>query len=628
MRGAVRAEQIRTLFRQSGGVFAASPINALIVTLVLWQTAPRGPALLWVGAMAAITAGRLWLRWRYLRRPPPPEEAQRWGTYFVIGTTLTGAAWGLGCSALFDPQRPASQLLVTFVLGGMIAGASGTLASYVPAFVGFATPALAALAARIALVGDAPHAAIVALMVVYGIVMTMVAKNTQRALVEALRLRFDNEELLVQLRGARASLEEANRTLEDRVKERSEAFERQSEALRDAQRMESVGLLAGGIAHDFNNLLTVVLANVSLLRGARLDENDRQSIDEIAGAANRGADLVRQLLAFSRRQILKPRVLDLARVVADMKAFLSRLIGSQVDLTVNVADGPGRHALPVKADPSQLQQVIINLATNARDAMPNGGRLTIDVDRFENDGAAGPPSLPPGSYARLCVRDTGVGMDEATRRQAFDPFFTTKETGRGTGLGLATVYGIVEQSGGCIVLESRPGQGSAFTVYLPVCTEPLSDGGGLELPPVAAAPVGPGRATVLLAEDNPMVRSVVARMLREAGYRVLEGTDGENALEVAAGEPGVIDLLVTDLAMGRMGGIELAKRLGELRPKVRVLFISGFSWDSSLPALSPERGVDFLQKPFTPDALIGCTARLLAAEAHGDVAALPTPKAP
>ena len=626
MRGAVRAEQIRTLYRQGVGVFAASPINALIIVLVLWQTAPRAPALLWVGAMAAITGGRLLLRRRYLLRAPPAEEAERWGTFFVVGATLTGAAWGVGCSALFDPQRPASQLLVTFVLGGMIAGASGTLASYVPAFVGFATPALAALGARIALVGDPPHMAIVALMVVYGAVMTMVAKNTQRALVEALRLRFDNEELLVQLRAARVSLEEANRTLEDRVKERTEAFERQSEALRDAQRMESVGLLAGGIAHDFNNLLTVVLANISLLRGARLEEDDRQSIDEIASAANRGADLVKQLLAFSRRQILKPRVLDLGRVVADMRAFLARLIGSQVDLTMNVA-APGGAPLPVKADPSQLQQVIINLATNARDAMPEGGRLTIEVGPFEKRGEAGLPALPEGRYARLCVRDTGVGMDEATRRLAFDPFFTTKEAGRGTGLGLATVYGIVEQSGGFIFLESQPGQGSTFTVYLPASTDPIEGSGGLEAPP-APVSAAHAHATVLLAEDNPMVRSVVARMLREAGHRVLEGSDGESALEAAAREAGVIDLLVTDLAMGRMGGIELAKRLGQLRPRVRVLFISGFSWDSSLPALSPERGVDFLQKPFTPDALIACAARLLSAEAQGDVAALPTPQAP
>jgi len=626
MRGAVRAEQIRTLYRQSVWVFAANPVNALIVALVLWRTAPLGRSVLWVGTMVLLAAGRLAVRRSYLARSPSPAETDRWAKLFVAGTTLTGAAWGTGCALLFDPQRPAAQLLVTFVLGGMIAGASGTLASYVPAFIGFATPALVVLGGRIALVGDATHLAIVALMMVYGAVMSMVATNTQRALVEALRLRFDNEELLVQLRAARASLEESNRTLEDRVTERTAAFERQSEALRDAQRMESVGLLAGGIAHDFNNLLTVVLANVSLMRSARLDDNDRQSIEEVAGAANRGAELVRQLLAFSRRQILKPRVLDLAKVLRDMEAFLSRLIGSQVELKVTVAVGAGEQVLPVKADPSQLQQVIVNLATNARDAMPAGGRLTIEIDRFFKNGE-GHPGLPAGVYARLCVRDTGVGMDEATRRLAFDPFFTTKEAGRGTGLGLATVYGIVEQSGGFIFVDSQPGKGSAFTVYLPVSPDPIAGSGGLEAPPGPTPTLPTGRATVLLAEDNPMVRNVVGRMLREAGYRVLEGVDGESALQVAQNEGGVIDLLVTDLAMGRMGGIELAKRLGEQRKNVRVLFISGFSWDSSLPALNPERGVDFLQKPFTPESLIASTSRLLAAEARGDVATLPTPQA-
>ncbi|HEY4185749.1 MAG TPA: ATP-binding protein [Polyangia bacterium] len=622
MRGAVRAEQIRTLYRQSVWVFAANPVNALIVALVLRRPETDAVSAIWVGAMMAIALARLLVRRTYLRREPPLEEVERWARRFVAGTTLTGLCWGVGCALLFDPQKPASQLVVTFVLGGMIAGASGTLASYVPAFVGFATPALAMLAGRIAFVGDSTHAAIVGLMVVYGVVMTMVATNTQRALVEALRLRFYNEELSAQLRAARGSLEEANRTLEDRVTERTAAFERQSETLRDAQRMESVGLLAGGIAHDFNNLLTVVLANVSLLQGARLNENDRLSVEEIRSSANRGASLVSQLLAFSRRQILKPRVLDLARVVAEMDQFLGRLIGSQVELVVAIEPG----VLPVKADPSQLQQVIVNLATNARDAMPDGGRLTIETTRLEKAEGSG-PKLPPGTYAGLVVRDTGVGMDEQTRRLAFDPFFTTKELGRGTGLGLATVYGIVEQSGGFIFLESQPGRGSVFSVYFPVSTDPVAGLGGLE-PPTAPPPAMAAGTTVLLAEDNPMVRAVASRMLREGGYRVIEGTDGENALQVAQAHDGVIDLLVTDLVMVRMGGIELAKRLTALRPNIRVLFISGFSWDGTMPTLNPERGVDFLQKPFTPDALIASAARLLAAPRPDDASALFAAKPP
>jgi signal transduction histidine kinase/CheY-like chemotaxis protein len=625
MRGAVRAEQIRTLYRQSVWVFAANPANALIVASVLWRPGTRATSVTWVAAMVAVTLGRLWARRSYLRRPPPVEEAGRWALRFAAGTFATGTTWGVGCALLFDPQRPGAQLVVTFVLGGMIAGASGTLASYLPAFVAFAAPALAALVARIAIEGDPSHVAIIVLMLIYGVVMTMVASNTQRALVEALRLRFDNEDLLVQLRTARSSLEEINRTLEDRVTERTAAFERQSETLRDARRMESIGLLAGGVAHDFNNLLTVVLANVSLLQRGQLDESDRTSVEEIRTSANRGALLVSQLLAFSRRQILKPQVLDLARIIADMEQFLGRLIGSQVELTIAIDPGP----LPVEADPSQLQQVIINLCTNARDAMPDGGRLTIEAKRFEQPAESAAPSPPVGSYVVLLVRDTGIGMDDETRRLAFDPFFTTKEVGRGTGLGLATVYGIVEQSGGFIAVDSQPGRGSVFSVYLPASTNPIAATGVPELPPhpVPVSSQQP-QVTVLLAEDNPMVRGVAARMLREAGYRVLEGVDGESALQVARGHDGPIDLLVTDLVMVRMGGIELAKRLAEQRPRLKILFISGFSWDSALPAINPDQGVDFLQKPFTPDALIASAGRLLATSVRGEGTPPVVPRTP
>ncbi len=625
MRGAVRAEQIRTLYRQSVWVFAANPANALIVASVLWRPGTRVTSVIWVAAMVAVTVGRLWARRSYLRRQPPVEQTARWALRFVAGTLATGTTWGVGCALLFDSQRPGAQLLVTFVLGGMIAGASGTLASYVPAFIGFAAPALTALAVRIAMEGDSSHVAIIVLMLIYGVVMTMVASNTQRALVEALRLRFDNEDLLVQLRTARGSLEEINRTLEDRVRERTAAFERQSETLRDAQRMESIGLLAGGVAHDFNNLLTVVLANVSLLQRGQLEESDRISVEEIRTSANRGAVLVSQLLAFSRRQILKPQVLDLARIIADMEQFLGRLIGSQVELTIAIDPGP----LPVEADPSQLQQVIINLCTNARDAMPDGGRLTIEAKRFEQGAEAPAPAPPVGSYVVLLVRDTGIGMDDETRRLAFDPFFTTKEVGRGTGLGLATVYGIVEQSGGFIAVDSQPGRGSIFSVYLPASTEPIAATGVRELLPHPLPVSSPQpEVTVLLAEDNPMVRGVAARMLREAGYRVLEGVDGESALQVARSHDGPIDLLVTDLVMVRMGGIELAKRLAEQRPRLKILFISGFSWDNALPAINPDQGVDFLQKPFTPDALIASAGRLLSSSVRGEGTPPAVPKTP
>jgi signal transduction histidine kinase/CheY-like chemotaxis protein len=620
--GEVRAEQIRTLYRQSVWVFVANPVNALIVSIVLHRWTSRWVHFGWVIAMVAVTIGRLLLRRAYLRRQPPMQEAGLWGARFAVGTMATGAAWGLGCALLFNPTETLNQPIITFALGGMIAGASGTLAAYLPAFIAFEMPALAALGGRMALEGDAAHMGFVALLLVYGVVMTMVSANTQRSLVEAFRLRFENDALLAQLTAARGTLEEVNRTLEERVAERSAALERQSQALRDAQRMESVGMLAGGIAHDFNNLLTVVLANVSLLQSSRLNDQELQSVEEIRSSANRGASLVSQLLAFSRRQILKPQVLDLAKVVAEMEQFLRRLIGTRVEL--HVAIGPG--TLPVKADPSQVQQVIINLATNACDAMPDGGRLTIETSGFDrSEGPAGPP-IPPGRYALLEVRDTGVGMDADTRRLAFDPFFTTKEVGRGTGLGLATVYGIVEQSGGSIFVDSEPGRGSSFSVYLPrASSEALAAARSASQEPGAGAPRLPParRATILLAEDNAMVRDVTARLLRDAGHLVIVASDGEEALRQAREHRGTIDLLVTDLIMARRGGIELAKTLAPEQPNLRILFVSGFSWDRALPDLDPERGVDFLQKPFAPEDLTRCVTKLLGATARPVSLALP-----
>jgi two-component system, cell cycle sensor histidine kinase and response regulator CckA len=292
-----------------------------------------------------------------------------------------------------------------------------------------------------------------------------------------------------------------------------------------------------------------------------------------------------------------------------MEQFLRRLIGTQVDLAVTIPQG----MLPVTADPSQIQQVIINLATNARDAMPSGGQLTIQAGSFDKVEGGPGPVLPVGPYVTLVVKDTGIGMDAETRRLAFHPFFTTKELGQGTGLGLATVYGIVDQSGGFIFVESQPAQGSAFSVYLPRVTGAAAAQIVIAAPPVPLVAAEPRRATVLLAEDNPMVRDVAARILRDAGHTLLLACDGQEGLEVARDHAGTIDLLVTDLVMGRMGGIELAKRLAEQRPELRILFISGFAWDNSLPAIDPARGIDFLQKPFAPDGLIEAVTRLLAA---------------
>jgi signal transduction histidine kinase/ActR/RegA family two-component response regulator len=613
---AVRAEQIRTLYRQSVWVFLANPINAVIVSLVLWSAASHPLLFWWTGTMGAITAARLLLRWHYQRVAPTADQSGIWGMRFVAGTTLTGLAWGIGAALLYDPHNPALQLFVIFFVGGMVAGASGTLAFYVPAFLGFGMAALLPISLRLAFEGDPMREAMAVLVLLFGATLILVALNTQHSLTESVRLRFVNEHLLKRLSSAQTLLEEINRTLEERVVERGAALERQGQTLRDAQRMESVGLLAGGVAHDFNNLLTVVMANVDLLSADRsLGPSAHMAVNEIQGAASSAAALVSQLLAFGRRQLLVPKVLDLNAVVRDMQGLLSRLIGDHVELAV--ASCPKR--LMIKADPRQIEQVIINLATNARDAMPNGGRLMIETDYEDvgqSDESSEPAGITPGWYAVLTVRDSGVGMDSETKRQAFDPFFTTKELGKGTGLGLATVYGIVDQSGGHIVVESKPGHGSRFKIYLPRAAEDVTGAvdEATRFDTAAPAPRANRPSTILVAEDHALLRGAISRVLFNLGHEMLIAEDGAQALEMSRGYQGEIDLVITDVVMARMGGLELVGHLATERPHLRVLFTSGYSRDKALPAIDPPHGIDFLRKPFTAQELADKVSRLLDAD--------------
>jgi len=370
------------------------------------------------------------------------------------------------------------------------------------------------------------------------------------------------------------------------------------EQLRQAQKMEAIGQLAGGVAHDFNNLLTIINVHSDLLL-AQLGPGNvmRGDVEEIARAATRAASLTKQLLTFSRKQVSQPAIIDLARITAGMEPMLRRLIGEDIDFEVTVADGVD----PVMADETDVEQVLINLVVNARDAMPQGGRLRVNVANVLVDDALGQrhPSLRPGAHVQLVVQDSGMGMTSETVARAFEPFFTTKEPGRGTGLGLATVYGIVKTSGGAITVESEPGRGSTFTVYLPSSTGEV---------PAAPAPRESRGATVtgetiLVVEDEESVRRLAQRVLESQGYRVLVALNGEDALRVASDHGGVIDLLVTDVVMPGLGGRLLAEKLTALRPDLEVLFMSGYTDDDILRRGLLERGQRLLQKPFSAPAL-------------------------
>jgi len=375
------------------------------------------------------------------------------------------------------------------------------------------------------------------------------------------------------------------------------------EQLLQAQKMEAVGRLAGGVAHDFNNLLTVITGYAAMLREA---SPGAAEVDEIEKAVERAATLTHQLLAFSRKQVLQTRIVDPNTVIAGMEQLLRRLIGEDILLLTILGNTVGN----IKADPHQIEQVIMNLAVNARDAMPSGGRLIIESKGIHLDSER--HGLRPGDYALITVTDTGHGMDSATQSRIFEPFFTTKEMGKGTGLGLSTVFGIVRQSSGLVTVESAPGAGSTFRVYLPAHT------GEVEKPraPETAALRNRRTGTVLLVEDETPLRRLVAKVLSTAGYKVLQSVNGQEAMTLAARNPS-IDLLLTDVVMPGISGPDLVSRLRTSRPDLLVLFMSGY--DRELIDLETlQRSTSFLPKPFTPRKLLAEVSRLIGADHRSD----------
>ena len=373
---------------------------------------------------------------------------------------------------------------------------------------------------------------------------------------------------------------------------------RLQQQLVQSQKMEAVGRLAGGIAHDFNNLLTVITSYSDLLlQDLGGEDPKREDVEQVRKAAEGAAALTRQLLAFSRQQVLAPRVVSLSVVVQGVEKMLRRVIGEDVDLVTALDLNVGS----VKADVGQLEQVLMNLAVNARDAMPTGGKLTIETANVEHDPdyAREREAALLRRFVMLAVSDTGIGMDEATKARIFEPFFTTKEPGKGTGLGLATVYGIVQQSGGFIWVYSEPGHGTTFKIYLPQVEAPL------EGRAVGAAPgdLPRGTETILLVEDAAAVRAVTRQVLERQGYTVLEAAHGAAALQTAAGHPGPIHLLLTDVVMPVLSGRQLADQLARLRPDAKVLYASGYTDDAVVRHGVLEAGISYLQKPFTADSL-------------------------
>ena len=378
------------------------------------------------------------------------------------------------------------------------------------------------------------------------------------------------------------------------------------ERLMQSEKIESVGRLAGGIAHDFNNLLTAILGYTELLISHRADADpDRADLEEIQKAGQRAASLTQQLLAFSRKQVLMPKDVDLNQTVAGLKSMLTRLIREDITLSCELADRPAT----VKVDPTQIEQAILNLVLNARDALPAGGHIRLEVACVRRSQVEVPPDLQSmaSDYVRLRVIDDGVGISAEAREHLFEPFFTTKDIGKGTGLGLASVYGIVRQSNGFIAVESQPGSGTAFTIHFPA----VAKADEVQTPAVAVGGSTRGRETILLVEDEDAVRVIVSAVLRRQGYNVLEASNPRGAWEIFERHAGEIDLLLSDVVMPEMNGPALAQRLVAVRPELRILFISGYA-DMTTPPESDNPNVSFLSKPFQASVLSERVRQILA----------------
>ncbi len=586
----IRNDAVHALFAQSAPVLASNWVVAAVVALALRNAVAPSALLSWMGAMTLMVGVRVGLIRQY-RRAPTDADGSVWGARFVLGTASAGLLWGAAAALWFDALPPFSEFVLTFAIGGMCAAAAGTLSVHLPAFFVFFLLALAPLVIRNLMVGGSAHFAAAGMLVAFGVFLQRVARNNQRAFSRAWLAAHQNAELLEQLSEAQRALAETNHELERKVELRTRELDRHAEALRHSRHLEALGRLAGGLAHDFNNLMTVILTHTSELkqRAQGKADEDANLLDAMRGAALHGAALVNGLLAFSRQRRIEPRQLDLNALVTQMMPWLRRVAGESIQI---VSELGSAHVI-IFADPSGIEELITNLCVNARNAMPEGGTIRLRLGVLAH-------TLPGASEAQECavlsVIDSGPGMNEQTRLRIFEPFASASGLGE-PGLGLATAYGIARQNGGNIEVRSEPGRGSEFRVFLP-----LSEMRREPLPPSAI--IGPTRAaTILVAEDDPAVRAAVARCFRSAGHTILIAEDGLRALELAERYAGTIDVLVTDVVMPNLNGIDLADRLTRERRGLRVLFTTGHSFEAKLPREDPAHGVAVLAKPFDNHAL-------------------------
>ena len=579
---AVYAEQVAAVFRLMPIALIVNFVNAALTASVLTPVA-RGPLpLLWFGSVVLVTSAR-WLLWRRYRLGRGSGEPRRWAGLAAYGSLCAGLSWGIGGAVLSTIVPAAAQAFLIIVLCGMCAGAIVVSVSHLPTLLAFVLSASVPIAVRFAVENSAIGHVLGLMTIVFAVAVALGGRQLNRIFADGVRLRTE--------------LNEANLRLQAEVAEHRTT----EAALRQAQKFEAIGHLTGGIAHDFNNLLTVVIGNLVLAQGhAGADPALARLLDRALQSAERGVALIQRLLGFARRQRLDPQSIDLRRLITGIEPLLRQTVGQAIDLVITAA----ADLVPAHVDANQLELAILNLAINARDAMPEGGSLRIGVENRNADSAS-PPELRPGPYAVILIADSGTGMDEATLARAFDPFFTTKAAGAGSGLGLPMVQGFAAESGGAVQIRSRPGSGTTVELWLPQADEPSAPTDG---PEARETEVPAGTASILLCDDDGDVRRFISEFLGSIGYRVHAANDGELALELLERRK-EIELLIVDYAMPGMNGLETIRQARQRRPRVKRLLITGYAGAIA----GNTTGIPLLRKPFSPAELARRVAAILTA---------------
>jgi signal transduction histidine kinase/CheY-like chemotaxis protein len=607
----ILAAQVRLLFGNANVGVAVTVVAASILARLQWQASPHRVILLWWLYMALISTARFFLARRYWRTAPSPRPTPKWGTVFAIGAGMSGAGWGSAGILLYPETDLAHQVFLIFILGGMMLGSVSILASWPAAFVAFIVPTGLAPTLRLLGHGDEVHLAMGLLAGVFTIVTLVTTWRLQLTIVSSLKLQFENRDLVEDLQAAKNHADALNQRLEVRVQERTAELERSSTQLRAetaqreqveeellrARKLESLGVLAGGIAHDFNNFLTVVQGNVELAKmDLPPDSPVQEVLDQTSSACARAAVLSSQLLTFAKGGAPVRRLYSIARLVMDA-VHLARA-GAQTTIDVNISDD----LWFAEVDPNQIGQVLHNILLNARQAMPEGGIIEIHAENvFEN--ASGPEPR-----VKISIRDYGHGIPADVLPRIFDPYFTTKPSG--TGLGLATAYGIIGKHGGTLSVESKPGGGTLFTIELLASQERLAP----ESPSVADIHTGTGR--ILIMDDEEALRKLLKTVLTTLGYEVHTARDGAEAIALCEQERASgrgFDAVLLDLTVsGGMGGVEAAARLKELEPSLKLIVSSGYSQASVMADFREYGFDDVVSKPWTIPELSKVLRKVLA----------------